>query len=285
MPSIIFRLIALISTAALGSSGALNDEDLLERADDAFTERTRLQKEHNQEFKTAVWDKLSDLSSDERTRAVVLWMLSLEKYKPDSPRTTQALSYAIFDDPRLAENETEFRRMLQNEDDPRRFYLISSIASIAVQRFGYDFVACRARMLLRDGAVAKPEGELNPTYIHDVSIPTYSAIVYNLRQLGADFEEADEALPHEEKVDHLVRWLRENWPGCEKLGLWTAGSSPTERSRKAGAQAPIERRRMPEAEATGDVDELPSSRWALWIAGGVLAAALAIFFVGLKRNR
>lgn len=281
MPSTTFRLVALIWAAALCTSWAVSDEELLARADNAFAERKRLREDRDPRFKTAVWDSLSELSADERTRAVLLWMLSLDEFKPDSPRTTQPLSYAIFDDPRLVENEDGFRRMLQHEDDPRRFYLISSIANMAVQRFGYDFVSCRARMLLRDGAVAKPEGELNPDHIHDVSISTYGSIVYNLEQLGADYEAPEEDLSHEAKIDHLVGWLRESWPGCEKIGLEAASSSRHQDRQQLRNESHSGRPTVPDAETSENAGEMQFPKWVLWISGGILAAALIAYFANL----
>lgn len=284
MPSTIFRSLALTAAVSCSCVWALPDDVLLERGHAAFAERERLTRERDPAYKTAVGDQLADLDARDRIRAMVLWMFSLDESHPNDPRNAQALTIVLGDQPELLENADELRRMLEQEEDPRRFFLISTVASQAVRFHQHDFVSASARMLLRDGAVAKPLGELNPDYIHDVSIPTYGAIVYNLQQLGADYEVPKEDLSHEAKVNHLVRWLRENWPGCEKLGRGVAESPPIGSTRELGSRLPVGERSTPEPVRSRDAEESPSMGWALWIAGAVLALAAVAYFVGLRRK-
>lgn len=198
------------------------DEDLVEIVNKAFLERDKAGGLTNKEDVVKAFSReFQDLEDSQKLKALALYLYEIDRSDSKwsmSSSILMGIFYALADDPDFVSNWSSLRDMLSSEKNPRKFYLLSQIASMAKSP-NDDFVTPRTHMLFADGRVAKEEGEYTKDYAHDVSIYAYSAIVANLQSLGAKFAPPPANLPHGEQAVILAKWLKENWPGCENLEI------------------------------------------------------------------
>jgi len=278
-------VLGLILVAASSIGLGQTDEDLAKIAKEAFAARARAGGLTNKEDAVQAFERpFRTLEDAQRVRALALSLYAIDESDPKwsmSASIVMGTSYALGDDPDFISDWSALRQMLKNEKDPRKFYLLSNLVPRTRDRERHDFVEERIHMLFADGRVAKEEGEYTRTYAHDVSEYAYTAIVGNLRALGADFEPPAKNLPHEQQAVILANWLKENWPGCENIEIPRRPSGVEPRPRKAfvekvkpsSAQTKeLEQEKPHEANAENE------SRLPWFIAGVSLVAILALIF-------
>ena len=196
----------------------LNDEELLEIAKSAFAEKFSVK---NQKLGIeGIRRALEPLDDAQKTRAMMLRIFDLDARDGGRmrPNPSSSVTNHLLLDPSLIEDPTELKRMLAEERDPRRFYILSALASHFMSSKKIDFVKEISPMLFRKEPLAKMHGEY---YVHSLTNSayfSYDLIVKNLKLVSADFIPPAESLPYEERIPILIEWLRENWPGCENLG-------------------------------------------------------------------
>lgn len=227
----------LLSIALNSSLLALEDKQLVALAQEAYTARSEAGGLTNRDAAVEAFrEPFEGVDDAMRIRALALSLYSIDESDSRwsmSASVTMAPLYALREDPRFIRDWSAFRKMLKNETDPRKFYLLSAIAPSVNADKLHDFVAERTHMLFADGRVAKEEGEYTRPYAHDVSEYAYTAIVGNLKSLGAGFEPPAKNLPHEEQAVILAKWLKENWPGCEDIETPRRLLGETSKPRKA----------------------------------------------------
>lgn len=112
----------------------------------------------------------------------------------------------------LVLDDSYLRLSLRSETDPRRFYLLRQFSIGLRVSQGRSYIDESRHMLHESGVVAVSYlRAMRRAYHGDVSRYAYHCIVQDLRELGSAFTRPDEALPHEEKVAMLERWLDANW--------------------------------------------------------------------------
>jgi len=123
---------------------------------------------------------------------------------------------ALAKDPDLIADYSELKKMLREEQDPRRFYLLSRMSPWTTEENKHNFIPELAHMLFEDGPVVKYEGEYTRGYNHDVSVYAYQRIELILKAHGKMFQ-SPQGLTHEQEAFALAKWLKGNWKGCEDL--------------------------------------------------------------------
>jgi len=265
---------------------AKTDTDLLRIAKEGFKARAEAGGLiHKKEAVLAFRRPFENLTDKQKIRALTLFLYDIDEHDSKwsmSASITMGVSYALKDDPDFIRDWSSLRKLLKKERDPRRFYLLSNLTPWVKGENSPDFIAEKIHMLFADGRVAKEEGEYTREYAHDVSLYTYTVITGKLRALGADFEPPPKNLPHEEQAVILAKWLKENWPGCEKIQIPRYLSSGKTKQRKALAKKEKpstirmkkrEQEKSQETRADNDKKSIP-----LLVAGVLLLGILAFFF-------
>lgn len=283
----ISSLIALlISTAlAVGQIDAVSDEELLDIGRKALKDHATAK--GGESKKAAFRSALQGLSDAQKIRAVAYRVLASD----DDPKhtmkssNTMAVAYALGQDRELVEDWNELREMLRRERDPRQFFLLSGLVPWSDNNVLHDFVFEFTHMLFADGRVAKDEGEYTRAYAHDVSEYAYTAVIGNLRALGAEFEPPAKNLPHEEQAVILAKWLKENWSSCENIEIPRRLSGEEPRPEKAFVEkekpsfVQIKKREQEKLQETNAENE---SRLPWIIAGVLLVGILALLLKAFK---
>lgn len=278
--------ILLITFALTSFCCCETNEDLVEIANKAFLARNNAGGLTNKEEAVKAFsNEFQDLEDAQRLKALVLYLYDIDKSDSRwsmSSSIFMGVAYALSDDPKFVSNWSSLRSMLASEKNPRKFFLLSRIASMAKSPDN-DFVAERTHMLFADGRVAKEEGEYTKAYAHDVSLYAYSAIVANLKALDAEFAPPPRTLPHEEQALILAKWLKEHWPGCGDLVM------PTVARNKKDRDAPD--LRNPNGQGLGDqrAERCEKERGNVtvrYIVAGLAALlAFAAAWFGLRRTK
>lgn len=264
----------------------LTDSQLLKISQNAFDQRRAVKSQIL--GKKAIQDGFAHLSDAQKTRAMVLRIFDLDANDNGRMRfnTTSSMQNVLFGNPSLISDPTELKTMIKNETDARRFYILACMAGHFMRNYKSDFVVELAPMLFRHEPMAKIEGEYYFKGLTDASFFTYGMITKNLRLLNADFIEPDENLPYPDKITILVKWLRENYPGCEQLG---EQEPITYELRKYKSIEKSEVRHdkkisTPSADQPADQTSADVTWWQLSVPACVLVAALAVW-IKLKLNR
>lgn len=265
----------------------LTDLELLNVGRNALQKRSEVRGERKK--KEAFRGALDGLTDEQKIRAVVYRVLASDddpKYEMRSSNS-MVVSYALGQDSELIDDWRQIGRMMMAESSPRNFYLISTLATTKRGKDHNGFIAERAHMLFKDGRVAKEEGEYTKSYAHDVSEYAYEVIVRNLRVLGADFKPPSKDLPHEEQAVILAKWLKGNWPGCEKIEiparLLGQVNRPSQRARRDDRKSET-RGSKPEKSEPKKAHEKESRNWPLIISGLLSLVILGVFFRLYMRN-
>lgn len=290
MNFIVFSLCFIFSVCQSLKAKEYSDKELLEIGITAIEKRASAR--GSEEEKAAFRNAFNGLSDAQKIRAISYRVLASDDNPKHYMRASNSAiaSYSLGQDRELITDWSELRVMLKETKDPRKFFLIAGLIPWSSDEQKYDFVYELTHMLFADGRVAKNEGEYRLPYADDVSEFAYSAILGKLRSLKADFEPPSKKLRHEEQVVILVKWLRENWPGCENLGDGEPLMADAIRPRKPLTKASV----RPEKRLAGEDHSIdPSSspnKNTLWLAttlGAVLFVALItrILFYGRAQKR
>lgn len=280
-PTLVLVLLASMSVVLMAKS----DEELAEIGMRAAA-RSAAQFDR-EEGKRAFREELAGLPDGEIIRALAHTLFELDKDPKWNMRADlgAGMSYALGRDRELIEDYSELKLMLDNEQDPRRLFLLASLIPWwSTDEKQYDFVPQWANMLFRDGPVAKMPRESTRPY-HDVSRLAYEMIMAYLKH--ADFE-PPEGVPHDEQAVILGRWLKEHWPGCEDLQLPESG-----RIRNSLGASEVRTRRPPpkgrheEAglKASTEARDEPSSVLWFFVGGLILLSALTLVLLRTLRAR
>lgn len=180
----------------------------------------------------AIKDTMGQLNDAQKTRAMALRMFDFDQSKDHrrlGANVDEIVTYMFDYDPMLIKDPTELKKMMANEKDARKFYLLSWIAMKLAIKQKTDFISLTAPMLFRHEPMAKQaEGtEYYDASLEDASHTAYGLIANYLRILNADFvptfendfTPTNERIPYEVRIPILVKWLKANWPGCENLGI------------------------------------------------------------------
>ncbi len=197
-----------------------SDKQLLEIAQQAFAKRIA-EKNENLAIE-AIREGMVNLSDAEKTRAMALRIFDLDEKDHGRMRSNapSSVEHVLMDDPSLITDSTELKRMIANENDARRFYILSAMAVQLMNSHNGDFVVEISPMLFRHEPLATTnvDSEYYNQGLTDASFGAYGLIVKNLQLLNANFVPPDDKIPYAEKIPILVKWLKANWAGCENLG-------------------------------------------------------------------
>ena len=288
----------LLAVSLCRLAGAMTDEQLADRVKNAFEEAKKISPnqesilvEHALRAKR-FGEMLADLSDEQKLRGMIALLRRGDESrrargKPYSFHAPGRSCMVIAENPDLISDPSALKRMLAAENDPRKFFLMERLAMSLLRHHKTDFVPELSRMLFRDEicAVAEYDAMKLPT---SIGWQTYQAIVYNLQELGAGFRipPRQPYIPERERQRMLAAWLRENWPGCENLGV----------ADKSGPSAPNPENRLrsrPSARGTPsgapDPPAAPGAGLPAWILAAssllVLAAALVAWLKFRHSNR
>ena len=271
-----------------------DDETLIRIAKEGFDARKRAGGLTNipaavQAFR----EPFEGLEDSLKIRAIALYLYDIDR--SDSKLSmgsvvTKGPIYALGDDPGFISDWSLLREMLQQEKDPRKFYLLSNLVPSTENESQYDFISERTHMLFADGRVVKDEGEYTPDYAHDVSKFAYVAITGKLRVVGAEFEPPAEDLPHEQQALILAKWLKENWPGCENLEIPGQLALEKIRPEKKGQGAetsflPTARTSEENTSATAKAEQAAEKNHWPWLIGGGILLGMFFFLIRVVKTR
>lgn len=214
-----FFAVVILIGSSLCLANSISDQQLVELAKQSFTKVKSAKTEP--ECKAAISDTLGHLNDSEKTRALALRMFEFDKndgrlqYNADS-----VVMYVFRYNPSFITDPSQVKVMMMGETNPRRFYLLSSIAKHLMYTQKSDFVVEAAPMLFRHDPLARMnvDSEYYFESLSDASFFAYEMIVQNLKLVNASFIPPDEEMPYKEKIPILVKWLKMNYPGCENLG-------------------------------------------------------------------
>jgi len=257
------------------------DQKLLEIAHSAF-DQSRAARNKNLGIQ-AIRDGMADLNDAEKTRAMALLIFDLDAKDHGRMRDNPAslVEIALMEDPALIGDPAELKRMIAKEDGGRKFYILAAIAVQLMNSQKADFVAEMSPMLFRHGPVTKTsvDSEYYNEGLTDASFLAYGLIAKNLEILNTKFVPPDQSLPYTERIPILVKWLRENWPGCENLGIGKTASIETpsglgnveETAGRKGEQIPAN-------DHSPKHVPLPGHLWPILATIVILVLALGVWF-------
>ena len=269
----IFRIIVFqfFSLTLIVVAQSRSDSELAKIAKSAFEARSKAG--FNGEKIPAFRAALDGLSDSEKIRALSSYLFEIDANPRWSMRSGIGMSTvrALYQDPELIRDYSLLRKMISEEQDPRRFYLLSILVPKITDKMKHDFIPERVHMLFKDGRVTKEEGEYTRSYSHDVSEYIYPVILRDLKLLGAEFEPSETDITHEEQVLALARWLKENWQGCASLEIPVNLLNEDKEPLKEKPKLPTK-----EDEILAPTDE--SSRIPWIVLGVVLLSILGLLF-------
>ncbi len=276
-----FITLLLLIGATLGLADSIPDEQLVELAKQSFIEVKAAKTEP--ECKKAVFDIFGHLNDSEKTRAVALRMFEFDRNDGRLQHNTENVVMYVFDyDPNFISDPSELKAMMMSETNPRRLFLLASIANRLLITQKSDFVVEMAPMLFRHEPLARMsiDSEYYFENLSDASFFAYGMIVRNLKILNADFIPADEKLPYPDKISILVKWLKENYSGCEQLG---EKKTTTQELGKVNVNETPEVREEKRISALSEVKSSKQTSsgmpwWQLSVAAAVLIMVLGIWF-------
>lgn len=226
-------------------------------------------------------EALEKIPDSEMTSMIAAYLFTREGENPFSDHVITRLLNAY---PFLIQDDAEFRRMLMQEKDARRYHLLcSNLMSRVSGGKNVNYIKEIAPMLTRDEPVGRAGGDYDTPAWHDVSIGTYNRIVKQLRRAGAPFQEPDTDLRHEEKKLILARWLKENWPGCENLEIPKISKYVNDSADKTSMQTWQRVRKPPTTKRPNKVGESGIHRYLIVGVASLLVLAGAWF--GLRRMK
>ncbi len=197
-----------------------SDKTLLEIAQHAFDKRKAVKNEKL--GIEAIREGMANLSDAERTRAMALRIFDLDDKDQGRMRynTTSSVERVLKDDPSLITDPSELKKMIVNEKDARKLFVLVSMANQLMESQKSDFVLEVAPMLFRHEPLARMsvDSEYYFENLSDASFFAYGSVIRNLKILNANFIPPDNNLPYPDKILILVKWLKENYPDCEQLG-------------------------------------------------------------------
>jgi len=219
---------------------------------------------------------LGHLSDPEKTRVLALYIFDRDSEDGRMRAGASApVDWVLGDDPSFITDASELKKMLHDESDARRFYLLSGMAAHFSDTQKADFIPEYARMLFRNEPLARMQGEYVFNNLENASFYAYDAIVNNLKALNADFNPPEQELPYSEKIKILIKWLKANWPGCEDLIQGNTTSPQATMGDKASHRPGVrqEKRNLVDAQSSNGV---PSgmSLWSILTVFVLLALAL-----------
>ena len=290
MNSKIFSLYFLFFAHLTLQARDYSENELLEIGRFAIDKRASAK--GSEEEKAAFRNALNGLSDAQKIRAIAYRVLASDddpRYSMRSSNSSVA-AYALGQDQELITDWSELRVMLKETKDPRKFFLIAGLIPWSNDEHKHDFVYELTHMLFADGRVAKDEGEYTKEYANDVSEYAYTAIMGNLRVLGADFEPPSKDLPHEQQALILAKWLKEKWPGCENIRI--PGQLAPEEKRPDKKNRGAEISLVPTAKASNEKlfptakteQAAEKSHWP-WLIGGVILLATLFLLIRIIKTR
>jgi hypothetical protein len=278
MPSSIFKLFVVLSLATFDACHAQmkSDTELLKIAHHAF-DKWRSANSAENRIKV-MREEMAGLSDAERTRAIALRIFDLDAADFGLKRynTPGSAERVLKEDPSLINDPGELKRLLSDETEVRRFYVLATMANQLISSHNSDFVVEMAPMLLRSEPLASMPGEYQVESLTNASWFTYAIMVKNLKALNAGFVPPDDKLPYTDKVPALVEWLKNNWPGCESLG---------ERNKPSGGTTSVrQEKRSHTTPANQPSTENPSFNTLWWKALGGIVILMALVFWTRSRS-
>jgi hypothetical protein len=279
-------IVILMTWGGHALSQGQTNQQLIEITKKAFKARENHPKlSRKEKFARAFEDSFKGISAERRTIALANYLYDIDATNAEWAMSTM-ITMGVIDllaaDPEFIKDWSYLRQMIANEKDPRKFYLLSEMASMSKPP-NDDFVAARAHMLFTNGRVAREQGEYTKPYAHDVSLYAYTAIMANLQSLEAKFVPLPDNLPHEEQAMILAKWLKANWPGCGNLEIPDNPVNEKVRSENATMDS---RERLREHPATEQPKEVGESGILRYILVGVAAMlVLAGAWFGMRRMK
>lgn len=270
-------IIATLLMIVLASAGASDEEkDMAEALIDIIEplQFTDLGKyiETPQPLIPEALDKIPD---GEMARMIAAYLFTREG---ENPFTDHVISGLLRAYPTLIQDDAEFRRMLTQEKDARRFHLLcSNLMGRVSGDKNANYIKEMAPMLARNEPVGRAGGDYDSPAWHDVSIGTYNRILKQLRRAGAPFEEPDAGMRHQEKKLILARWLKDNWPGCENLEIPRASKDVKDPADKSPMDARERPRKPPATDRSPEAGQDGTLRHLLGGVAALLALAGAWF--------
>jgi len=271
------RILVLIALL-FGSQGtfALNNEGRVEAFDFAFTEffnRGGKGKEVEELRKESARLTFAEWTDEELTATAIDWAYA----ESDNPYVGLNLRNFLTDLSRPTNSE-EFRKHLRETSDSRKAYKLLHLTKLFPNE---EFVAELAHLLYNKDLNSDPIQEWEPGRICDNA---YNKIASYLQLAEVGFippKLTDVKNPDEEAIQPMIRWLAENWDGCEHLITTKARQSrdyPQDRfqsssdSKNAGREAEISR--------DSDEDDID---WR-WVVAGMLVLTSTFAYVIVKRR-
>jgi hypothetical protein len=281
----IFSILILLANPDAHASKVISDEDLLNISIESIERRKNASNE--QTMVTAMRDGMVGLTDSQRTRSLALWLFHVEATDPQwrmRPETGDAVRIILLKDPSLIIDASEVKKILASEVDPRKFYLLFSIAGPVMSAHKVDLIPDISHMLSSSQPLALMNGEYYHDSLTNASYFTYNMIVKNLSLLGSEFQEPDQTLSYESRIRILAQWLKEKWPGCE--GIEIPSQFSDDRPRKTLG----ENDKTPSRTTDGRGKETPQgagpqnieNRLPWIIAGCLLVGVIALLFNRFK---
>lgn len=280
----LFNVLILLGSLSslLCHAESYSDKTLLEIAQHAFDKRKAVKNEKL--GIKAIREGMANLSDAERTRAMALRIFNLDDKDQGRMRynTTSSVERVLKDDPSLIADPSELKRMIANEKDARKLFVLVSMAHQLMESQKSDFVLEMAPMLFRHEPLARMsvDSEYYFENLSDASFFAYGSVIRNLKILNADFIPPNEKLPYPDKILILVKWLKGNYPGCEQLG---EKKTTTQDLRKSNGNEKLDVRkekRIPAQRENQSSKQVPAlvPWWQISVTAAVLIMIAGVFF-------
>lgn len=192
--------------------------------------------------------------------------------------------------PESIRDDNELRMRLASEKNARTFHIMRvNMANHFSKHYGSTFIPEMAHMLLRSEPVSELLGEASrDPMFRDVSVGTYHSIIGYLKMQEASYEEPPDDLPHAKRKLILAQWLKENWPGCERIEIPSQINDGTPKQNRRNVEnqesstTGIARRNSEQEHNTTNKSE---KNYVLRIALIIVAGSLVpIFFIWKRKT-
>ena len=182
----------------------------------AWTALQKYRQDASKRSVPAIRQVFAGMSDEEIIEEIHAYLVANDASLEGTPYSMPLISSSPFigmlrNDPDLVSDVSHLRLMLKREEDPRKFFLLISLANVFAIQQKIEFSKEMEHMLLREGKVSNVPPEHSQAEYDDVGMYTYGVILDQLDRLKIEhpFSTAQFPSPTRLEIKSLKKWLEE----------------------------------------------------------------------------